>query len=154
MIPDIRAAFPTAEGTPYVPNNYDRRYHGPVTVRHRAGQQLQHPRGAGPGGGRGRQPGRPGAQPGHPLAATALPEEGSDEKPRYGLSLTLGGGEVRLIDLAAAYGAFATGGYRVEPYAIERIETLDGDLRLVARPRRAASRPRAAGGSWTSGSRS
>ena len=33
VIPDLRAAFLTAEGEPYVPNNYDRRYHGPVTVR-------------------------------------------------------------------------------------------------------------------------
>ena len=33
IIPDLRAAFLTAEGEPYVPNNYDRRYHGPVTVR-------------------------------------------------------------------------------------------------------------------------
>ena len=33
IIPDLRAAFLTAEGEPYVPNNYDRRYHGPVTLR-------------------------------------------------------------------------------------------------------------------------
>ena len=33
IIADLRTAFPTAEGEPYVPNNYDRRYHGPVTVR-------------------------------------------------------------------------------------------------------------------------
>ena len=33
IIPDLRATFLTAEGEPYVPNNYDRRYHGPVTVR-------------------------------------------------------------------------------------------------------------------------
>ena len=33
LIADLRTAFVTAEGEPYVPNNYDRRYHGPVTVR-------------------------------------------------------------------------------------------------------------------------
>ena len=68
------------------------------------------------------------AQPRHRLAAGRLaPAPGSHRrKPRYGLSLTLGGGEVRLLDLAAAYAAFATGGYRVTPYAIERVETLDG----------------------------
>ena len=34
---------------------------------------------------------------------------------------------MRLLDLTAAYAAFANGGYRVEPYAIERVETLDGE---------------------------
>ena len=46
---------------------------------------------------------------------------------RFGLSLTLGGGEVRLLDLTAAYAAFANGGQRVEPYAIARVETLEGE---------------------------
>ena len=34
---------------------------------------------------------------------------------RFGLALTLGGGEVRLLDLAAAYAAFANGGHRGIP---------------------------------------
>jgi membrane carboxypeptidase/penicillin-binding protein len=37
---------------------------------------------------------------------------------RFGLSLTLGGGEVRPIELAAAYTAFANQGYRSDPIAI------------------------------------
>ena len=36
---------------------------------------------------------------------------------RFGLALTLGGGEVRLADLVTAYSAFANGGTRVEPVA-------------------------------------
>ncbi|MEJ5199955.1 MAG: penicillin-binding transpeptidase domain-containing protein, partial [Anaerolineae bacterium] len=48
--------------------------------------------------------------------------------PAYGLALTLGGGEVRLLDLTAAYGAFANGGMRVTPFAIRRVETLDGEV--------------------------
>jgi membrane peptidoglycan carboxypeptidase len=44
----------------------------------------------------------------------------------YDLSLTLGGGEVRLLDLTAAYGAFASGGLRVEPTSVLRIETANG----------------------------
>ena len=31
------------------------------------------------------------------------------------LSITLGGGEVRLLDMAQAYSIFPNGGYRVEP---------------------------------------
>ena len=30
---DVRTAFPTREGTPYVPLNYDRAFHGPVPIR-------------------------------------------------------------------------------------------------------------------------
>ena len=44
---------------------------------------------------------------------------------RFGLSVTLGGGEVRLYDLTHAYSAFANGGERVEPVAILKV-TKDG----------------------------
>ncbi len=33
LIADLRTVFVTAEGLPYVPQNYDQVYHGPVTVR-------------------------------------------------------------------------------------------------------------------------
>ena len=46
---------------------------------------------------------------------------GLDAPETYGLSLTLGAGEVRLLDLTAAYGAIAAGGLRAAPYAIERV---------------------------------
>jgi membrane carboxypeptidase/penicillin-binding protein PbpC len=39
----------------------------------------------------------------------------------YGLALTLGGGEVRLLELTAAYAAFDNGGVRVDPFAISRV---------------------------------
>ena len=37
---------------------------------------------------------------------------------RYGLSLTLGGGEVRLLEMVSAYAAFANGGCVVHPVTI------------------------------------
>ena len=37
---------------------------------------------------------------------------------RYGLSLTLGGGEIRLLELTAAYAAFANTGHAVRPSLI------------------------------------
>ena len=55
----------------------------------------------------------------------------SDPK-SYDLSLALGGGAVRLLDLTAAYGAFANGGYRVEPYAIQEVRNLHGELLYTA----------------------
>jgi hypothetical protein len=50
------------------------------------------------------------------------------EGDQYGLSLTLGGGEVQLLDLTSAYGVFANGGQRVEPMAITRIVDHEGEV--------------------------
>ena len=50
------------------------------------------------------------------------------------LSLALGTGAVTPWQLAASYTVFANGGYRVEPFFIERIETYTGDLLFQARP--------------------
>ncbi len=41
---------------------------------------------------------------------------------RYGLSLSLGGGEVKMVDLAGAFGVFANGGYYVDPKYIIDIQ--------------------------------
>ncbi|HRE61113.1 MAG TPA: PBP1A family penicillin-binding protein [Micropepsaceae bacterium] len=43
-------------------------------------------------------------------------------------SIALGTSEVTLIDMVAAYGAFAANGYKVEPYAILAVRTRDGAL--------------------------
>ena len=52
----------------------------------------------------------------------------ADHLPR-GLSLALGSGVLTPLEVAAAYGVLANGGYAVEPYFIERV--LDGDDQLV-----------------------
>jgi membrane peptidoglycan carboxypeptidase len=188
IIPDLRAAFLTAEGEPYVPNNYDRRYHGPVTVRTALANSYNIPAvrtldaigvdalieqaarlgipweqeardweleagnlkleaenwdrqsalSENSSSGVEASAGNSGQ---HIIPAKAsIPENDqkndrgqqsatSNQLPasRYGLSLTLGGGEVRLLDLTAAYAAFANDGARVEPYAIARVETLEGE---------------------------
>ena len=53
---------------------------------------------------------------------------GAASPARFGLALTLGGGEVRLLDLTAAYGSLANGGRRLTPVGISTIETLDGKV--------------------------
>ncbi len=53
-----------------------------------------------------------------------------------GLSLALGTGEVTPLELAAGYAVFANGGFRVEPYLVQRVRAADGtDLFLAAPPR-------------------
>jgi membrane peptidoglycan carboxypeptidase len=50
------------------------------------------------------------------------------DRSRFGLSLVLGGAEVRLVDLVSAYGVFATEGTR-NPWAfIQKIELADGKV--------------------------
>ncbi|MGQ3890550.1 penicillin-binding protein 1A [Legionella sp. CNM-4043-24] len=50
------------------------------------------------------------------------------------LSLALGSLSVSPIDLTSAYAVFANGGYKVEPYLIDRITDNDGDILLKATP--------------------
>ncbi len=111
MLVDVRTAFVTQEGQPYVPQNYDRAWRGPVLLR----QSL--------------------ASSYNLIAVKVLDAIGLEtmidlarslgittfDNKNFGLALTLGGGEVRLLELTAAYGAFANGGRRLEPVAITRI---------------------------------
>ena len=50
-------------------------------------------------------------------------------------SLALGAGGVAPLDLVRGYAVFANGGYRVEPYLIERIEGADGEVLYTAAPK-------------------
>jgi len=125
MILDVRTAFVTAEGISYVPLNYDRNFHGPVSARDALGGSLNVP------------------------AVKALDHVGIDsmlalagrmglttlsDADRFGLALTLGGGEVRLIDLTSAFGVFGNGGVRVEPTAVLRITDASGNVIEEWRP--------------------
>ena len=117
MILDVRSSFPTREGDPYVPKNYDRLYHGPVSAREAlassynipAVKVLQHV-------GLDRMI----------ALARALGISTFGQSDRYGLSLTLGGGEVRLLDMALAYSAFANGGLKVDPVAVLQVSDAQG----------------------------
>jgi len=117
MMVDVRTAFVTREGDPYVPQNYDRKFHGPVLLRQAlassynlvAVKVLDHV-------GLERMV----------AVARAFGITTFDRSEQWGLALTLGGGEVRLLELTAAYAAFANGGIRVEPITILRVEDAEG----------------------------
>ena len=53
------------------------------------------------------------------------------------LSLALGSGTLTPLELVTGYSAFANGGYLIEPYLIERIQDLDGNVLFTATPKRA-----------------
>lgn len=125
VIADVRTAFMTAEGEPYVPQNYDMQWHGPVSVRTALASSYN----------------LPAVKVLDEISVSALIDQaqrqgitsfqpksnGSEDRP-YGLALTLGGGEVSLLELTGAYAAFANGGYKVVPYAIDRIEDAEGNI--------------------------
>lgn len=116
MLLDVPSVFPT-DGGPYRPQNYDLRFRGPVTLRVALGSSLN----------------VPAVRTLDALGVNALVEiaqraglDSLEATEAYGLALTLGGGGVRLIDLAAAYGAFAQGGVRREPWIISRVRDQAG----------------------------
>ncbi len=119
MLLDVRSSFLTADGKAYTPANYDLREHGPVLVRSALASSLNIPAVL--------TLEHIGLQSLFSFATKLGISTMSDPK-SYDLSLALGGGAVRLIELTAAYGAFANGGYRVEPYSIQEVRNLQGVL--------------------------
>lgn len=51
----------------------------------------------------------------------------------YDYTISLGSHSVKLFEMTRAYGVFANGGFRVEPYAIERVESSRGTVLYEAR---------------------
>jgi 1A family penicillin-binding protein len=139
VVADVRTAFLTAEGEPYVPQNYDMQWHGPVSVRTALASSYN----------------LPAVKTLDAIGVAALIDQAqrqgitsfqpASQDRTYGLALTLGGGEVSLLELTGAYAAFANGGYKVTPYAIERIEDIDGNIlwRADSAPRSPRPAPRA-----------
>lgn len=105
IVPDVPTDFPTSTGS-YRPNNYNHRFYGPVSLRFALGNSLN------VGAIRALElAGGPEALQRAMLRAgiTTL-DQPTDY---YGLGLTLGNGEVRLLELANAYATLARlGEYR------------------------------------------
>jgi penicillin-binding protein 1C len=117
IIDDAPNAFPTFEGN-YEPQNYDRKFHGPIRMRSALACSYNVPAVAvleaiGPD-----------------LLYRRLKDLGFDSlrKPPgfYGLGLTLGNGEVSLFELAGAYAALARGGRYQRDRTVIRMTGKDG----------------------------
>ena len=125
MLLDVSTSFQTHEGKAYTPANYDQKEHGPVLVRQALASSLNIPAvitldhiGLG----------RLFEQAGK-MGITTL-----QDPEQYDLSLALGGGEVSLMELSAAYGAFANGGYRLEPVTILEVSDSKGNVLFTPAP--------------------
>ncbi len=133
LIWDVPTQFPDGANPPYEPRNYDGKFHGGMTVRVALSNSFNIP------------------------AVKALEFVGIYDDPNtpekegmigmaqrlgitsltrndYGLSLTLGGGDVSLIDMTSAYSVFANGGQRMPPVAILKITDFAGNIIYEYKP--------------------
>jgi penicillin-binding protein 1C len=118
-IMDVSTTFLTHEGTSYTPRNYDGLEHGPISVREALASSLNIP------------------------AVITLQQVGIEntihfagqlgitslgDPNEYDLSLALGGGQMSLLKLTAAYAVLANNGIGTDHPAILDIRSADGDL--------------------------
>ncbi|MCL5795475.1 MAG: PBP1A family penicillin-binding protein [Patescibacteria group bacterium] len=103
----------------YTPRNYDGNTHGPVSMRTALSNSLNIPAVktlylAGIDNVLDQV---------HKMGITTL-----NDKDRYGLSLVLGGGEVKLVDMVTAYGVFANKGTLHDTTGILKVEDSEGKI--------------------------
>jgi len=112
VVIDEETNFGVWGGKEYVPQNFDKKFHGEVTLREALAQSINivavkvllDLAGL-----------EDGIKTARDLGITTL-------KPPYGPSIVLGGWEVKLLEMTSAYGVFAAEGLKIPPSYILRIE--------------------------------
>ncbi|MBI2326880.1 penicillin-binding protein [Candidatus Curtissbacteria bacterium] len=125
VLMDVPTTF-SAQPKPYKPVNYDGKFHGPVQVRYALANSYNIPA----------------------VKVLAINEVVEmikmaremgittfEDESRYGLSLTLGGGEVKMTEMAQAFGVFANEGTRVYLTSILKVEDPDGRILEEFKPK-------------------
>lgn len=132
LIWDVPSEFPPSGDPndprePYKPINYDEKFHGPVTVRTALANSFN----------------VPAVKTLQFIGIYDNPKTKEEEgfisfakrmgitsltRPDYGLALTLGGGDVTLLDLTSAFAIFANQGAKVQPVSILKIEDYSGKV--------------------------
>jgi 1A family penicillin-binding protein len=121
IVVDEETNFGLWGGESYIPRNYDGRFRGPVTLREALAQSLNVPSVKVLNSLAGLEDS---IQTAKDLGITTLTQPASF----YGLSLVLGGGEVRLLDMVSAYSVFATDGLRTPPVSLLKIDDDSGNV--------------------------
>jgi len=121
IVVDELTDFGVWGGKHYIPQNYDGRFRGPVSLRTSLAQSLNIPSVKTLVNLAGIENSIKTAKD---LGITTLNRPLSF----YGPSLVLGGGEVKLLDMVSAYGVFATEGLKTSPSIILRIEDNEGSV--------------------------
>lgn len=104
---------------PYSPKNYDDKFHGKITLRNALANSYN----------------VPAVKTLSVFGVNQMIEKGRlmgittwKDSTRYGLSLTLGGGDVKMIDLAVVYGALANAGLRIALQPILKVTNYRGEV--------------------------
>jgi 1A family penicillin-binding protein len=124
VLMDVPTNFPGGVGQPdYTPVNYDGKFVGPIQVRYALANSRNIPA--------VKMLALTGIKEvlttATDMGITTLPPT-NDTLKRVGLSLTLGGGEVKLIDMATAYSTFVNKGQKIEPVAILKVTDANGKV--------------------------
>jgi len=101
---DNKICFPNQGGQNYCPVNYDSKFHGLMSMRYALGNSINIP---------AVKMLKLNGLDAMIATASAMGISTFTDPDRYGLSLTLGGGEVTMVDMIQAYGVLANGGYKV-----------------------------------------
>ncbi len=116
---DQPICFPTNEGKKYCPVNYDGKFNGVMQVRFALGNSINIP---------AIKMLKVNTVAAMIATASAMGITTFTEPEKYGLSLTLGGGEVTMLEMTQAYGVFANGGYKINLHPILKIENSHGKV--------------------------
>lgn len=118
---DVKTEFPGGNQPAYIPVNYDGQWHGPVQVRYALGNSYNIPA--------VKMLAMSGVKNvmdlGYRMGLSTW-EPSQENVDNVGLSLTLGGREVRLLDLTSAFGVLANGGVKQDPITILKVEDAKG----------------------------
>lgn len=118
IINDAPITYQSEGGTPYSPVNYDGIFHGPVPLRYALANSYN----------------IPAVKTLNAIGIPAMLEKGklmginswNDHPERFGLSLTLGGADVTMLEMAGVYGTFANMGKRQDLRPILEITDYTG----------------------------
>lgn len=119
LLADKPTCFGIPDQKPYCPENYDNQFHGPTHVRFALGNSYNIP-----------------AVKAFVLnglndfvaSSSAFGFTTFKDPKQYGPSLTLGGGEVSMLDLATAYGVLANAGQKVLPNPLLQVKDRNGQI--------------------------
>lgn len=119
IIPDTPITYHIPGQPPYSPKNYDNRFHGNVSLRTALGSSYN----------------VPAVKVLSALGVSRMIEQGEkmgitswNDQSRYGLSLTLGGGEVKMTEMAVAYGTLANMGTKINLKTILGVKNTKGKV--------------------------
>lgn len=125
ILDDSPIAYNTPGSPTYTPVNYDGRFHGPVALRYALGNSYNIPA--------VKVLSKIGVKTmidkGRIMGITSWEDEG-----RFGLSLTLGGGDVTMLDMAKVFGTLANMGKRVNLTPILKVTDYTGRVIQYHKP--------------------